>query len=109
MSKEEEPWRGGPCPVCGGQTLYELDCPGYGTSKSEGGQGIMVCSPCCGNTTVAHCDADGWYGCGWWYSDLWRRGDYTKKPMGQRPDWYKSFDDVMAEAFAESIEGEDEC
>ena len=37
------------CPVCGAVVEIEADCPGYGTPRSQGGTGVMVCSPPCGN------------------------------------------------------------
>ena len=69
------------CPVCGAGVEIDGDCPGYGTPRSRGGTGVMVCFPPCGNAVRYSCTAPG---CRWWYRDPpGVRGDVAA--MGQPP------------------------
>ncbi len=67
-----------PCPLCGSETEWDPECPGYGKNPT------MVCVPACGNADEYTCTNDD---CDWWYREPNNRGD--KETMGIVPPWLK--------------------
>lgn len=62
-----------PCPTCGIQTDWELDCPGFGNP-------VMVCQPPCGGAVHFFCPK-----CDWWYRTPNRR--VTDDMATEPPTW----------------------
>lgn len=65
-----------PCPVCGSETEWSPDCPGYGKDP------VWTCHPVCGNADEYTCTNDE---CNWWYREPNNRSD--KAQMGVAPIW----------------------
>jgi hypothetical protein len=78
------------CPMCGAETDFEADCPGYGSPGK-----VMVCYPYCGNAQRYFCTK-----CTWWYRDPNNR---SAEGMGIAPSWLK---EIHASLESESIVGE---
>lgn len=70
------------CPRCGGRVMVEADCPGYGTPRDQGGKGVLVCWPACGNAMRYDCDD-----CEWWYREPSSPHRFDRATMGERPAW----------------------
>lgn len=78
-----------PCPQCGGVVEQDSDCPGYGTPAAEGGRGVMVCYPPCGNAQLYQCVGTTNHGsssCGWWLR-VPNNESRTKRHAFVRGEW----------------------
>lgn len=67
-----------PCPRCGSETDWKLECPGYAGSDGK----IMVCYPYCGNAIEFFCTNRA---CHWWYRAPNNRADAAEMPAA--PLW----------------------
>lgn len=72
-----------PCPLCGAETEWDPDCPGY-PGTWNGKKTTMVCHPPCGNADEYTCANND---CPWWYREPNNRGDRAQ--MGIVPPWLK--------------------
>jgi predicted RNA-binding Zn-ribbon protein involved in translation (DUF1610 family) len=70
-----------PCPDCGKEMKWDLDCPGYPNRDGT----TMMCWPVCGNAEIVECE-----GCGYWYREPNNRGttNYKGIEMGAKPEWF---------------------
>lgn len=66
-----------PCPLCGGETDWEFDCPGY-PGTWNGKETVLVCVGGCDNARLFFCKQ-----CDWQYRTPNRRSD----ARGQEPVW----------------------